>query len=348
MKNIDRFMAFNVCLDHLMENVKEICKWERLSGTEAELEAFHFIESKLKDIGLETELILHDAYISIPLSARLLVNGKEVVCHTASMAKNTPVDGVKGKLVYCETVEEISEENCRGNIVMLGGTADFAKIHKVWKVGTKGVIGSTGDRIHEKIISNAWGSPSPYTKDLIPDIPYVSVTDKDAEFIRKAAKEAAPEAHMIANVDTGWRKIPLLIAEVKATKVTNQYVMFSGHVDSWYYGATDNGTANAVQLEVAKVAMEHRECLKRNMKFVFYSGHSHGRYAGSAWHADHYWQDLHENCVINVNADIIGGVGATDLTRSIIMPEAKDVAVDFIIAYTDADETAISLTILLV
>lgn len=336
MKNIERYINFNVSLDHLMENVKEICKWERLSGTKAELEAFHYIEKKLKDIGLTTELILHDAYISLPISAKLLINGEEIHCHTASMAISTPAEGITGKLVYCESIEVISEEKCRHNIVMLGGTADFAKIYRAWKLGAKGIIGCTGDRIHEKIISNAWGSPSLYTKDLIPNIPYVSVNDRDAEIIRKASAVSS-QAYMSTAVDTGWRKIPLLIAEVEAAKRTDKYVMFSGHVDSWYYGATDNGTANAVQIEVAKVAMEHKEHLKRNIKFVFYSGHSHGRYAGSAWHADHYWQDLHENCVINVNADIIGGVGATDLTRSIIMPEARDVAVDFIKTHAGAD-----------
>jgi len=337
MNNIEKCMNYNVSIDNLMRNVTEICKWERLSGTLEELESFKYVEAEMKKIGLKTKLIFHDAYISLPVSAKLFINGQEIFCHTASMAKSTPAEGTKGKLVYIENDEQLAEENCRNNIVMLGGAAGFEKIHKAWKLGAKGVIGSSGERIHEKIISNTWGSPSIYTKDLIPDVPYVSVTDRDAEAIKKAAAALVSEANMITLVETGWTKIPLLIAEIEAPQKTDKYVMFSGHLDSWYYGATDNGTANAVQIEVAKVAMENKGSLKRNIKFVFYSGHSHGRYAGSAWHADNYWQDLHDNCIININADIIGGVGATDLTRSIIMPEARDAAVDFIKAHTDVD-----------
>ncbi len=34
---------------------------------------------------------------------------------------------------------------------------------------------------------------------------------------------------------------------------SDKFVLFSGHVDSWYYGAMDNASANAVMIEVAKL-----------------------------------------------------------------------------------------------
>lgn len=337
MRSVGENVKYNVSIGNLMRNVKSICEWERLSGSEDELKAFRYIENEMKKNGLKTDLVFHDAYISLPVSGKLVVDGTEFSCHTASMAKSTPPDGVKGRLVYHEDIDLMTEENCRGNIVAIGGSSTFEKTIKAWELGARGVIGSSGERFHEKIISNAWGSPSIRTKGLIPDVPYVYVVDKDAESIKKAAVSRMAIAHMITVVDTGWRKIPQLTAEVRAPRKTDKYVMFSGHVDSWFYGATDNGTANAVQLEVARIAMENRSSLKRNVKFIFYSGHSHGRYAGSAWHADHNWQDLYDNCVINVNADIIGGKGATDLTRSIIMPEARAIAADIIKAQTGVD-----------
>src|SRR5262249_33150382 len=48
------------------------------------------------------------------------------------------------------------------------------------------------------------------------------------------------------------------------------------------------------------------------IRFAFWSGHSHGRYAGSAWYADHAWRDLHQRCVIHLNVDSTGARGATD------------------------------------
>ena len=91
--------------------------------------------------------------------------------------------------------------------------------------------------------------------------------------------------------------------------------MFNGHVDSWHYGAMDNGTANATQLEVARLLAEHRDELYRGVRMAFWSGHSHGRYASSAWYADAFWHDLHERCACNVNIDSVGGKGAVDSER---------------------------------
>ena len=102
--------------------------------------------------------------------------------------------------------------------------------------------------------------------------------------------------------------------------------MFSGHLDSWYYGAIDNGTVNAAQLEIARIAAKNREYLRHNFRIVNFSGHSHGRYAGSAWYADEHWMELHEHCIININADSIGGKNASDITKSMVMPETAGLA----------------------
>lgn len=337
MRETDAYMNYPVSTERLMKDLEQICRWERLSGTEEELEAFCYMERELKAAGARTELIFHDAYISLPVSARLQVGDREFMCHTASMAKSTPPEGVKGTLVYVEAGEVLTAEHCRGRIVILGGSAGFDRIHKAWKAGARGVVGCPGEHFHEKIISNAWGSPTPFTRDLIPDVPYVSVLEKTREELMVLVSQGRCQAHMTTVVDTGWRKIPFLTADIEAERPTEQYVMLSGHLDSWYYGATDNGTANCIQLELARIAARHRKEMCRNIRIVVYSGHSHGRYAGSAWHGDNAWLDIHKNCVLNMNCDIIGCSGATDLTRSIVMPEARGVAADFIRAYTGAE-----------
>ena len=80
-------------------------------------------------------------------------------------------------------------------------------------------------------------------------------------------------------------------------------MLFSGHIDSWHRGAMDNGSANALMLEVLRVLLPQREMLRRSIRLAFWSGHSHGRYAGSTWYADNFWEELHENCVLHLNAD---------------------------------------------
>src|SRR5205823_4644643 len=116
---------------------------------------------------------------------------------------------------------------------------------------------------------------------------------------------------MTTRVRTGWTPIPHLVGELHGQR-EDRFVLFSGHVDSWHHGAMDNGTANATMLEVARLLAGRRDALRRSIRFAFWSGHSHGRYAGSAWYADHAWRELHQRCVLHLNVDSTGARGATD------------------------------------
>src|SRR5262249_31096145 len=130
---------------------------------------------------------------------------------------------------------------------------------------------------------------------------------------------------LTARVRTGWIPIPHLIGEL-AGNAEDRFVLFSGHVDSWHLGAMDNGTANATMLEVARLLAGRRAALQRGIRFAFGSGHSHGRYAGSAWYADHAWRDLHHRCVLHLNVDSTGARGATDYSSLHATEDAQSFA----------------------
>lgn len=330
--------GLNVSVENLMKTVRQISSWQRLSGSEDEYAAFEYLEGILSNLGYKTELVKHDAFISLPVYSKLLVNGEEIYSQTHSMASSTDEIGIAAEIVYVQKpMENLTEKICRDKIVIIDGRANFSPINKAYRFGAKGIICVQEGVIRECIISNAWGSPTAKTKNLIPRIPVVSITEEYGDKIKKMIKDESIKATMITKVDSCWRRIPSLTAEIKAAKETDKFVMFTGHLDSWYFGAIDNGTVNAAQVEVARIVAENRDKLLRNFKVVFFSGHSHGRYAGSAWYADQHWEDLHKSCVINVNADSIGGKGAVDITRSIIMPEAKDTAVKIIKEITGVD-----------
>jgi hypothetical protein len=59
-------------------------------------------------------------------------------------------------------------------------------------------------------------------------------------------------------------------------------------------------------LEVARVLQQHAGQLERSVRIAWWSGHSHGRYAGSTWYADEFGLDLAENCVAQVDCDSPG------------------------------------------
>ncbi|MEG0963363.1 MAG: M28 family peptidase [Lachnospiraceae bacterium] len=320
-----------VSVEKMMNSVRSISKWERISGSEEEKESFFYLKQCLDTMGYDTKLIEHDAFISVPLCSKLEVDGEIITSRTHAMSRSTDDKGVDGELVYCEDLldEEVTEKY-KGKIIMTLGRALFPIVERGSSLGAVGMIFIQELPIRECIPSASWGSPTPFNKNLLPQIPLLSIGEPDGIRLIKKINTGTVLANLMTAVDNKWEKIPLLTGEIKADLSINQFVMFSGHVDSWYFGAIDNGTANAVQLETARIVAKNREKLKRNFRIVFFSGHSQGRYAGSAWYSDHNWEDLHANCVVNINADSLGGEKSDDITRSIIMPETKKLAVEII------------------
>jgi hypothetical protein len=107
-------------------------------------------------------------------------------------------------------------------------------------------------------------------------------------------------------------------------------VLLSGHLDSWEYGAMDNGSANATMMETMRLLAARRGELRRGVRALFWSGHSHGRYAGSTWYVDHHWQELYEGCVGHVNVDSTGARGATSYARIHAMSDVAALAADVV------------------
>ena len=50
----------------MMRHLEEFARRIKLSGTLEEMESFRYLKAMLDGYGYQTELILHDAYISLP------------------------------------------------------------------------------------------------------------------------------------------------------------------------------------------------------------------------------------------------------------------------------------------
>jgi hypothetical protein len=87
-------------------------------------------------------------------------------------------------------------------------------------------------------------------------------------------------------------------------------------------------------LEIARLFAANRAALRRALRICFWSGHSHGRYSGSAWYADAFWHDLDARCLAHVNADSTGARGASVLTNSGAAAELRAVAAEAIRAHS--------------
>lgn len=329
-----------VSTERLTNSTRTIAKWVRLSGTPEEARAFDWLESQLKAYGLDTKRYTFPALVSWPEAASLhvtIADGKteEIVCATHGFAASTQEEGLEGELVYVGrgTEEELTKRDVRGKIVLVDGIAAPNRGLVVEAAGVVASIWIAGERLHERLMSPVWGTPTPETAHLLPRTPSISIKGLDGARLKEAMGKGPARIKMVTKVFQGWKDIPVLTGDLRPAAdgpEAHTFVMLSGHVDSWYYGAMDNGSANATQLEVARLLAERRSSLRRGLRVAFWSGHSHGRYAGSARYADHMWQDLHDNCVAHVNVDSVGGKGATVLTEGNSMAEMRSFASEVI------------------
>jgi hypothetical protein len=326
--------------DELMKHTTEIARWVRLSGTEDERKAFDYVAGVLQGYGLKTKLHLPTCLVSLPVSGSIRVGDETFEpCITHAFSIATPEGGISGELVYAGrgTDEEFAAARVHGKIVLTEGLATPNKAHAASEAGALAVISISGPHIHEMIVSPVWGSPTPDRLDTLPTVAMLSIDTDTGGRLKKILEAGPTRATVHTDVDTRWRQIPVLIADLDVDD--REYLMFSGHIDSWHYGAMDNGSANATMIETARIMAAHRADLRRGIRFAFWSGHSHARYAGSTWFADRYWFELHERCVAHVNVDSAGAIGATNLTGANTMAETYPLAREIIGRQVDQNLT---------
>lgn len=312
----------SISLDVPWDIVERFSKIVRLSGTEEERQAIDLLRSRLSQWGVPHTLHEPEAFISIPLSASLRLegaNGETFRAKTPAMSISTDDGEVSAELIYVPSVSSgnapgevfatgvsFGGQDVTGKIVMTEGFASPGKVNDVMAAGAAGgIFINPGQAIHEGICTTIWGTPDLDNQADQPSISVIAINNPDGQRLIEAAKSGARVA-ISTKLDTGWRTIPVLVAEIPGAQVPDEFVLLHGHLDSWHEGVGDNATGDATMLELARVFWQQREHLSRSLKIAWWSGHSHGRYAGSTWFADEFGVDLAKNCVAQVNCDSPG------------------------------------------
>ncbi|MCO5223770.1 MAG: M28 family peptidase [Thermomicrobiales bacterium] len=325
----------------LLRHTRSIAQWVRLSGTPDEAKAFEYIQRELESLGFAVTRYESDALIGYPGESILEVLGNErkvIRSNGYSLSPQTDADGVVGELVYVSNglAGDYFGRDVRGKIALSDGLATPEKALAAQKHGAIGQVHINGKHIHEMCISPVWGTPTSETARYLPTVPAVAVTLEDGKRLKHLATAGSVKIRLFTQPFREWCRIPTLVADLPGTP-GDHFVLFSGHVDSWHYGAMDNAAANATQLEVARLVAGQPEVLRRGLRLAFWSGHSHGRYASSAWYADTFWHDLYEHCTCHVNVDSVGAVGAEVIDEAPVMAETYDLARDVIHRITGSD-----------
>ena len=160
----------------------------------------------LDGYGLKTELISHDAYISLPGKARLEVGNLTPDCITHSFSRPSPQGGLSGKLSYAGAggAQDFAKQDVRGKIVLLEHIANPAASLRASEAGAIGQIHISPHRhLHEMCISPVWGSPTDETLAKLPTTVVLSVRQADGEALKRRVEAGEEvEATLYAEVDT--------------------------------------------------------------------------------------------------------------------------------------------------
>jgi Zn-dependent M28 family amino/carboxypeptidase len=310
-----------ISADETWNTVETLSTTIRLSGNEDEAKAIDFLTGKLSEYGVSYTLHTPTLFVSWPLGASLRVlgeNGYSVMAKTPAMSVSTGGQEVEGDLVYVSTGQakgmttlfqsvDLGDIDLTGKVIITEGLPMPGKVAEIASHGAVAAIFvGPGERIHEGVCTTIWGSPDLDSMGRQPNIPILAVNNPEGRKLIETAKSGGARIAFSTNLDTQWRPIPILEAEIKGSAAPEEFVLVHGHLDGWHYGIGDNLTGDATLLELARVFKQHESGLKRTVKFAWWSGHSHGRYAGSTWYADTFALDLAENCVAQVDCDSPG------------------------------------------
>lgn len=305
---------------------------DKYPGTPGELESLRHVEADMRDAGFATRVLWHDAYVSLPGAARVVAGGAELPCITQSFSRPSPEGGLTAPAVRLGqgSDADFAGADVRGRIVVVDGIANPLVATRATRAGALGQIHvSPHGQRHEMCVSPVWGSPTPEGVGLLPGTVIVTVSrDDGARLAGLVGERPETPVTLHAAVDTGWRRTPILVAELPGPsgEADEPFVLFSGHHDTWYRGVMDNGGANATMMEVARLAASRRDAWRRGLRVVFWSGHSQGRYSGSSWYAEAHWEELERRAVAHVNVDSTGGRGNTVVSNTRSCAELRGLA----------------------
>ena len=338
----ERTIVGDISIDEPWALIERFSSLTRLSGSEDEAEAVRYVTGRLSQWGVPHTVHHPTVLISLPGPATLRTlgpDGRAFRVKTSSFSPSTNGQEVEAELAYVPGTQAtdigallggarpIEPGGYEGKVVITEGLGIAARGMDFAGSGAIAAIFiNPGTGIHEGITTTSWGSPDLTSVGRVPEIPILAINKPDGEALKALIQQGTVRVAFSNKVDTSWRPIAVTVAEIKGNLSPEEFVLLHGHLDSWYVGISDNATGDATLLEISRVFWQHRADLARTLRIAWWSGHSHGRYAGSTWYAQEFAQDLAANCVAHVNCDSPGTRFATVFTNMAWSAEAADLA----------------------
>ena len=298
--------------DRLRDHLNWFAQVRRDTGGPGEDEAAEYLADALRAAGVQVEVHEFDAFLSYPRQARLALlgpEGFEPACVTHSFTRSTAPTGLRGPIRH---LPDLDFRGAAGEIVLVDGLCTPITVLEASRAGVAAVVfANQGNVVHNMIATTIWGTPSADQLDRMPTVAAVSIAKPDADRLKRLLAGGPVEVEVETEVETGWYRSKLPEAYIPGTDLADDFVLVGAHYCSWEFGITDNATGDACLLELARALQANRGSLRRSVRLCWWPGHSHGRYSGSTWYADTFFQRLAAHCVAYHNVDSPGVKGAT-------------------------------------
>ena len=293
---LDKNRAFDV--------LKKI-SFERIAGTEKELECAHILEEECKKVGVD--VVIEDFEIDTPeiQEVKFAVTKPEYHefhCIGIGRSGHTGDEGISGPLVYVENGMEANLLDVKGKIVLLtGGAPDtMDRLKKAGAIGyiqTHGSLFDSEEMIPELRTRNAWKKPGDDS-----NLPGVVIHILDAQKLLRMHPE---EVNIVLKQDPDKKGTSHnVIATIPGTEKPEEIIAYSAHFDSVIYssGAWDNGTGSITILELMHHFIANPP--KRTVKFIWCGSEEIGLCGSKAYCEKH--KDELDKHLFNINVDMTG------------------------------------------
>ncbi len=288
------------------------------------------IAEQLGKAGIPVTMHKPTLFLSLPGPASVKIGAKIYKAKPPAFSMSVP-EGVTAPMEFMEPTkrefarhQKLDRQRFRGKIVVTEGISLPMLTSEIEEMGAVGIIAvNPGERIHWSTASTIWGTPEADEFERLPKIPSLAVNQSDGVAVLAAAKKGET-ATIKTSLEQGWFPQNLPVVHIDGALEPDRFVFIHGHYDSWQVGVGDNGTGNACMLEIARVLWENRRSLRRSVRLAWWPAHSTGRYGGSVWYLDQHAQEFAKQCVMHMNCDSPGCVGATEYTSITMMPETVD------------------------
>jgi hypothetical protein len=321
----------------------------RVSPSADERAAADYIAERFDEYGIAYERYEPELRLSVPRTAAVRVGEWEASGTEADFETDPPAvkafafsrsATVSGPAVH-ETVPAGDDLDARlagtaldgdlaGAVVVAEGVTaghdanEFIRAMEARNAAGLVLVHPAPDEPHSLTAAPVWGGVPQAGEPGRSSLVVVAVSRRVGDALAERLDDGT-ELAVAAELDEGWFECPIVVGTVPAADPQGaEFVLLHGHLDSWYYGVTDNATGNAGIVEVARVLNDHRDHLRRDLKVAFWPGHEGGRYGGSTWFVDRFAADLFDDCVAHVVFDSAGAKDATEFNSTYWMAEAAD------------------------